>query len=122
MKPPRHAAWALCLLIVFVLFSFNPANTAWFPKCIFFKVTGWQCAGCGMQRASHALLHGQWLTALHYNAFYVVSLPLIGAFALSKWQSERLPRLYAFFRHRNTHYGFLACLMLWWLVRNIAGC
>ena len=40
-------------------------------------MTGWQCAGCGMLRATHALAHGEWLEALRYNVLWVVALPVI---------------------------------------------
>jgi hypothetical protein len=59
-----------------VLFVCDPAGVPIYPVCLFHKVTGLSCPGCGALRALHALLHGQWLAALHFNLLLVVSLPL----------------------------------------------
>lgn len=37
--------------------------------CLFSKVTGLPCPGCGMTRAIAALLHGEWRQALLYHPF-----------------------------------------------------
>jgi len=37
------------------------------PLCLFHALTGWECPGCGMWRASHCLLHGDFASAWKYN-------------------------------------------------------
>src|SRR5438445_813374 len=63
--------------VVGVLFQFNPTQHAFYPVCLFHRLTGWQCPGCGGLRAAHSLLHGQILNALHFNPLAVMALPML---------------------------------------------
>ena len=54
------------------------------PLCTFHVLTGLECPGCGATRATHELLHGRLLAALHYNALWVLSLPLAAYLAISE--------------------------------------
>jgi Protein of unknown function (DUF2752) len=64
------------LAVLAVLFVIDPSQVHFFPACPFHQITGLDCPGCGSTRAVHALLHGQLVAALHFNAMLVVSLPL----------------------------------------------
>lgn len=44
--------------------------------CLFRRLAGVECLGCGMTRAMAALLHGEWQAAAELNA---LSLPLAAA-------------------------------------------
>lgn len=59
-----------------VLFFCDPARVPIYPVCLFHRVTGLDCPGCGSLRALHELLHGNFAAALHFNAFLVLSLPV----------------------------------------------
>jgi len=65
-----------------VLFLFNPAESGFYPFCVFHRITGLQCPGCGSLRAMHQLLHGNFTAAFHYNALLILSLPLLLAQAV----------------------------------------
>ena len=56
---------------------FNPVTAGFFPQCPFHSLTGWNCPGCGATRGMHALLNGDVLGALHYNALLIVLVPLM---------------------------------------------
>jgi len=60
-----------------VLFFFNPGQHGFYPFCLFHRMTGLQCPGCGSLRALHQLLHGNVLEALRLNALLVLSFPLV---------------------------------------------
>jgi len=60
-----------------VEFFFNPYHRGFYPVCLFHKLTGLNCPGCGMTRALHALLRGQFLRALHDNALFVFTLAAV---------------------------------------------
>ncbi|MGA3284708.1 MAG: DUF2752 domain-containing protein, partial [Verrucomicrobiota bacterium] len=36
-----------------VLFFFNPSTHGFYPVCLFHKLTGWNCPGCGGTRAAY---------------------------------------------------------------------
>ncbi len=59
-----------------LLWWFDPARSP-VPLCSFHALTGLYCPGCGALRATHELLHGRLLSALHDNALWTLSLPLI---------------------------------------------
>ena len=65
-----------------VLFWFDPSRYGIYPVCFLHRTTGLLCPGCGSLRALHHLLHGRMITAVHFNAFLVLGLPVLGAFAL----------------------------------------
>ena len=68
---------SLLLGISLVLYFFDPTTYhAFYPRCLFHQMTGMFCPGCGSLRAAHQLLHGRLVSALHFNALLVLSLPL----------------------------------------------
>ena len=69
---------AVVLVIVGVVFFFNPATHHFYPVCLFHQVAGLNCPGCGMTRALFALLHGNFSTALRDNAFFIAGIFLLG--------------------------------------------
>lgn len=62
------------------------------PLCMFHATTGLACPGCGATRATHALLHGRLLEALHDNALFVLVLPLAAYAGVSEWRRMRRGR------------------------------
>lgn len=63
------------LLALWVLWRNEPAGQAYYPRCFLYVVTGLQCPGCGILRATHALLNGRWLEAWRLNPMWVLLLP-----------------------------------------------
>ncbi|HET7231331.1 MAG TPA: DUF2752 domain-containing protein [Longimicrobium sp.] len=70
------AGAGLAALLV-VLYLYNPLQVGFYPRCPLYLLTGIYCPGCGALRATHALLHGHVITALGYNAFYVLTVPFL---------------------------------------------
>lgn len=56
--------------------AFNP-HQRHVPLCPLHAVTGLWCPLCGGLRATDSLAHGRIVTALHENALFVTSLPLL---------------------------------------------
>ena len=56
---PRHAAVVGAVAAVAVVyFLFDPLESPYMPQCLFRRLTGLSCPGCGSQRVAHALLPG----------------------------------------------------------------
>ncbi len=103
-----------------ILFFCDPVRVPVYPQCVFHQVTGLDCPGCGSLRALHALLHGQVVVALHFNAFLVLTL-LLGAglgiiFTWKKMRAEPVPT----FRPAWL-WMYLAALVVFGIVRNVPG-
>jgi Protein of unknown function (DUF2752) len=62
----------------FIVRQNDPQTAGFFPQCPLHAMTGLNCPGCGMTRGLHALLHGDILSALQFNAL----LPFILIFGL----------------------------------------
>lgn len=59
----------------FVFKNYNPEDSALFPQCPSKYVTGYDCPGCGSQRAMHAALNGNFKKAFVYNPLLFFLLP-----------------------------------------------
>lgn len=85
-----------------LLWRYPPQGQIFFPRCTFHQLTGLQCPGCGGLRATHALLHGNWIAAWQFNPLLVASLPVAAwtalALVIERRTGLRLPSPLAF-RH-----------------------
>lgn len=59
------------------------------PPCLFHRVTGWYCPGCGNSRSVRALLSGQIWLSLRYNVF-----PVLAVIVFALWAAEQALRLF----------------------------
>lgn len=110
------------LAVLFLYARFDPAESVFFPKCIFHSLTGLECPGCGSQRAIYQLLNGHITEALRYNALAVIAIPYIlagiilhsGIIHGPKADSAKR-RLYS----GTAVYIALAVIVAFWILRNI---
>lgn len=111
----------LLVAAVVLFYRFDPETQPLFPKCPFFLVTGYQCPGCGSQRAIHSLLHVNIGAALRYNAFMVLVLPylLLGMYLQYFGGKKRNPRLEKFFYGRWSSVILLVVIIAYWILRNL---
>jgi hypothetical protein len=80
MTPPRvqGAMWAgVSCAALAIVYTFPPAEQAFYPRCPFYAVTHMLCPGCGGTRALYEMLHLNLPGALHYNALVTVLIPLV---------------------------------------------
>lgn len=105
------AAWSL----------FDAGPVGWLPRCVFHQLTGLHCPGCGMTRATFAVLHGQLGLAFRCNPLGVVLLPLtvVGLVPeLWGWVRNKPPR----YRLALGPYGgwvIVWAVLAFWLLRNL---
>lgn len=66
----------LASLGIVTFYYLDPANSNnIYPPSLAREWGGFYCAGCGMLRAIHQLLHGNWQAALRYNPLLIICLP-----------------------------------------------
>lgn len=78
-----------CLICLY--FFIDPSKSTYFLRCPLKIVTGYECAGCGVQRAFHSLLHFRLLDAFKFNPLFVISIPfLISALVINSSKNQKL--------------------------------
>lgn len=82
-------------------------------------LTGLKCPGCGSQRAIHALLCGDILSAFRYNALLVISLPIILLYGIAELLRTRYNALYRKLNSPTAIWAIFVIVVLWWILRNI---
>lgn len=106
----------LCGLYYFI----NPSNSHLIPKCPFHLLTGLDCPACGIQRAFHSFLHGEFDEAIRYNYFLIISIPYFVAVVITTFHKNRYV-VYArnYIQHPIVVKIVLALTIVWWIIRNI---
>lgn len=103
------------LLLIVLLWRYEPAETSWFPKCVFYQWTGIHCPGCGGTRAVSALLHGDIYRAVRMNPLLVLGGPVI---ALLIWRQRRRERRYGIVDPR-LGWSLVLVVVTYFVARNI---
>ena len=111
----------ILLAALYLFYNLNPETQPIFPKCPFLVITGYECPGCGSQRAIHQLLHLNIGAALKYNAFMVIALPYVflGVYMEYFGGKQRNVKLYRFFFGRYSALVILVIMILYWVLKNI---
>ena len=73
------------------------------PVCAFKYLTGYDCPGCGSQRAFHALLHGR----------------VAEAWVIVEAGRRRWPRFHAGLTRPAVLLGILLAIAAYWVARNL---
>lgn len=128
VPPPATASYQLHMwvnaglgsLAVMVLFFFNPSVYHFYPLCLFHRLTGLLCPGCGSLRALHSLLNGNVASALHFNALLVFCLPFLFVYGLRRIlcsiRGEPTLKL-----HKIWMLGLIAAAIVFGVIRNLPG-
>lgn len=94
----------------------KPGNP--FPKCIFKTLTGFDCIGCGVTRALHALAHGDIVRAFDMNPLAMLVLPLLPLILLDA-RGLLSARFKPFMSIATTPKLWLIVLPSFWILRNL---
>ena len=90
--------------------------------CLFHRITGWLCPGCGMSRVMGALLRLDLPAAFSYNLLW----PLYGGYVLFVFLSAAIP----YVRHGKAnlsprpqwiHWAVLGVVLVYGVLRNLPG-
>lgn len=119
----RRFIIAIAILVMacigLVYYFFNPSQNALFPHCPIFMLTGFECPGCGSQRAIHALFHLNVEQAIHYNALFVFSLPFVTVLVYTELFPHKCKRLYSMLHRQWLAWAIFAIIIAWWVGRNV---
>jgi Protein of unknown function (DUF2752) len=103
-----------------ILLRFPPTVYSFYPQCPIHEYLHLQCPGCGATRALAALLQGRVAEALHFNALFVVLLPVFAGYAAvccyRMWRAVefRWPQ-----PPRIAMYGVLVMAVVFTVARNL---
>ena len=123
MKNPKYrvAATVAVMLAVVAMFCWyyytHDPSGGKAPRCLFKLVTGYECPGCGSQRAFHSLLHGDIAAAWHYNPFVFFAVPTAIFYIIVENGREAWPRLHARAVHPAILTAILLAIIAWWIFR-----
>ena len=109
----------LVLAVLAMLYLGAPGSESWWLKCPMYQLTGLQCPLCGLQRAVHAFLHGDFLMAWRYNPALWLLLPYVTVLSLGNFFPKVAhTRLYARCTSAPIVWTVVALIVLWGIVRN----
>jgi hypothetical protein len=105
---------------IYLLVRNPPSAYPWLPSCVFHRVTGLYCPGCGSTRALHHLVHGRIGEALRFNPLMVLSIPFLSYLWLREHVLPLLGRPSGGLA-RSTRMGWIvfAIVVSYWALRNV---
>lgn len=114
----RFIVPAVVVFVTVFYFFADPLTARFMPQCVFYKLTGLKCVGCGSQRMLHAILHGDFYGAFQANALAFISLPFIAFLLWLETRRNKYRRLYA----RIYTKAFIVVVVVifagWFILRN----
>ena len=100
------------IAVVAYLATHNP-ETAPALRCPFKALTGYDCPGCGSQRAIHALCSGDFAASWRFNAALLPALTLALIYIV-------VPSRHAAVLYRPGFiYAVAIAIVAWWILRNL---
>lgn len=114
------AVLAIFLALILIYYFFDPSRNGWFPKCPLKELTGYECAGCGVQRSFHAILHLRVIEAFKYNALFVLLILYFMLLIILKY-SESLrsnKKLQNIFFSKQSIFFLIIIVLLFSLLKN----
>ncbi len=109
----------VALSVVLGLYYLADPESRGMPRCAFRMITGYDCQGCGFQRALHAMLHGDVATAWSFNPFIFFAIPAALFYIVAEALRYRYPRLHARANHPLILMAILVAILAFWLARNL---
>ena len=113
------AAAVLVAVALVIFYAFVDPESGMLPRCTFKALTGWDCPGCGSQRAFHALLHGRVGEAWRMNPALFVMVPLAVAYGVAEMCPDIWPQLLRVLLRPWMPAMIGAGIILWTVGRNL---
>lgn len=106
---------------ILFFYVFDPETHSFFPRCPFLVATGYECPGCGSQRAIHRLLHADFRGAFAQNALMLFLVPyfLVGIYLAFGGGRKKCPRLEKILFGKRGAIGIVLFILVFWVWRNL---
>jgi hypothetical protein len=103
-----------------LFFRFDPVTNYLFPTCPFYATTGMYCPGCGSQRATHALLHLDFIAVFKRNLLFIPGIILLFYHYTIKLINHFLDRnISSFLDYKYTPVILLIIVIVFGILRNL---
>ena len=110
----------IILVIVGYYFLLNPYEQEYFfISCPFYQISGYQCPGCGSQRAFHELLHLRIFEAIKQNVLFVLAIPYVLLIFYTSFHQEKYQKLRQILMGNKTLLILLVVAILFGVLRNL---
>ena len=110
----------IILLITGYYFFLNPYEQEYFfISCPFYKITGYQCSGCGSQRAFHEILHLNFEEAFRQNALVLIAIPYFSLIFFTTFFQEKFAKLRQLLIGKKTTLILFFIVILFGIFRNL---
>jgi hypothetical protein len=115
--------WTLLSVLVFIAavaaIFLHQSMLNMMPPCLFHRITGWHCPGCGGRRCVMMLAQGRWLDALHMNALVIVlALGFLLLLCRETWR-EITQRGGEFVMSPRLGWSLVVLIVGFWVLRNL---
>lgn len=116
-----RAAIAIAVIIFLVAFYYiaDPQTSRFMPPCVFHKLTGFDCPGCGSQRMIHAILNGDFRAAWGFNPFLISLTPVVVIYIILDLFPAKFPRLFKVMYSPVMITSLIIGIVAWTILRNI---
>ncbi len=110
----------IILVVVGYYFLLNPYEQEYFfISCPFYQISGYQCPGCGSQRAFHELLHLRIFEAIKQNVLFVLAIPYVLLIFYTSFHQEKYQKLRQILMGNKTLLILLVVAILFGVLRNL---
>jgi hypothetical protein len=120
-RPIKYITVAVALVaavaVIYYYLRFDPARSLSF-RCPIKSLTGYDCPGCGAQRALHAVLNGDLHSAWSFNPFIFFAAPLAAVYIVVESYPERFARLHRLLVRPIVVVFVLVAIIAWTILRN----
>jgi len=106
--------------LVLFYYYVNPNKVNFLLKCPLYTTTGIYCPGCGSQRATHALLHLNFIEMFKQNLLYFFAIILLiyhfGIYLINKFFNKQYRSI---LNYPKVPVIILIIVIIFWVLRNL---
>ena len=110
---------AVLVGIVGLGYAFFIQKTGYAIPCVFYKITGFYCPGCGVSRMCLSLLKGDIKAAFYANSMIMICIPILCLVGVKSLFDKRKYRKIKEKQIDRILWGFIIAFLIFGVMRNI---